>query len=451
MRWNLLLCLAGLTGCTVGPNYKRPNASAPPQFRDAQTPPTQASLADTKWFDLFQDDVLRGLIADALKSNYDIGIAAQRVLAAEGQLTATRSTLFPHLNGQVDSSRTGLRSPIISDGEALGVASWEVDLFGKLRRATQAARAELLSTRDMQEGVIQSLVADVAIAYFDLLDYDAELDYVRESIKTRQQSLDLVIAREQGGVGSMLDVDQAKNLVETAQAQVALLERGQEQTENLIQFLLGKPPGPVRRGRELTGQPQPLQVPAGLPSALLERRPDLLAAEQQLIAANARVGVAKAAFFPSINLTAYGGAATSDLVGIAERRGAAYSMLGVLDVPIFDAGRRQGDYKTAKAQRQEYLLAYLKSIDGAFRDVSDALIGYQKTREYTAAQTRLTETLRDQSKRADQRYVGGVSSYLEVLDTERQRLTAEQELIRARREVLAALVRLYKALGGGWQ
>ena len=452
MRWTiLLLCVAGLAGCTVGPNYKRPNVSAPPQFRGAQTPPAQASLADTKWFDLFQDDVLRGLIADALKSNYDIGIAAQRVLGAEGQLTATRSALFPHLNGQVDSSRTGLVSPIISDGEALGVASWEVDLFGKLRRATQAARAELLATRDTQEGVIQSLVADVAIAYFDLLDYDAELDYVRESLKTRQQSLDLVIAREQGGVGSMLDVDQAKNLVETAQAQVALLERGQEQTENLIQFLLGRPPGPVRRGRKLTDQPQPPQVPAGLPSALLERRPDLLATEQQLVAANARVGVAKAAFFPSINLTAYGGAATSDLVGIAERRGAAYSMLGVVDIPIFDAGRRRGDYKTAKAQHREYLLAYLKSIDGAFRDVSDALIGYQKTREYTAAQTRLTETLRDQSKRADQRYVGGVSSYLEVLDTERQRLTAEQELIRAQRDVLAALVRLYKALGGGWQ
>ena len=298
---------------------------------------------------------------------------------------------------------------------------------------------------------MQTLVADVAIAYFDLLEYDAELAYVRESIKDREVSLKLVAAREEGGVASMLDVDQAKNLVESAQAEEALLERGQEQTENLIQFLLGKPPAPVPRGRKLVDQPQPPQVPAGLPSALLERRPDLLAAEQQLIAANARVGVAKAAFFPSINLTAAGGVATADLLGIANRSGGAFAMLGVLDIPIFDAGRRLGDYKTSKAQRQEYLLAYLKAIDGAFRDVSDALIGHQKTKEYTSRQALLTATLRDQSLRANQRYSGGVSSYLEVLDTERQRLTAEQELIRAQRDVLTTLVRLYTALGGGWQ
>jgi multidrug efflux system outer membrane protein len=336
-------------------------------------------------------------------------------------------------------------------GEAYGIASWEPDLFGKLRRATQAARADLLATKDTQKAVMQTLVAEVAIAYFDLLEYDAELVYVRESIKAREESLKLVVSREQGGVASMLDVDQAKNLVESAQAEVFLLERGQEQTENFIQFLLGRPPARVPRGKKLVDQPQPPAVPAGLPSALLERRPDLLAAEQQLVAANARVGVAKAAFFPSINLTAFGGTATTDLLGIANRSAGAYSLLGVLDIPIFDAGRRWGIYKTSKAQRQEYLLAYLKAIDGAFRDVSDALIGHQKTQEYTSAQARLTETLRDQSARANQRYTGGVTSYLEVLDTERQRLTAEQELIRAERDVLTTLVRLYTALGGGWQ
>jgi multidrug efflux system outer membrane protein len=453
MRRALLAACAAvaLTGCTVGPNYKRPPVQAPPQFRAGEPNPTQLSLGNMKWFDLFQDDVLRALIKEALRSNYDIGIAEQRVLASEGQLMAIRSALFPHLNGQAAASRYGISSPIQSVGGIYGLASWEPDIFGRLRRATQAARADLLSTKDVQQGVIVTLVAEVAIAYFDLLEYDAELAYVRESIKQRQLSLTLVEAREQGGVASMLDVDQAKNLVESAQAEVALLERGQEQTENLIQFLLGKPPGPVARGLKLVDQPQPPQVPAGLPSALLERRPDLLAAEQQLVAANARVGVAKAAFFPSINLTAAGGSATTDLLGIANRSGGSFSMLGVLDIPIFDAGRRQGNYKTSKAERQEYLLGYLKAIDGAFRDVSDALIGHQKTKEYTVRQAQLTATLRDQSERANQRYTGGVSSYLEVLDTERQRLSAEQELIRAQRDVLTTLVRLYAALGGGWQ
>jgi multidrug efflux system outer membrane protein len=440
-----------MAGCAVGPNYKRPGVAAPARFRGGEPNPTKISLGDVRWFDLFQDDTLRGLIAEALRANFDINIASQRVIEAEGRFIATRSSLFPHLNGQADSTRTGFGSPISSEGRVFGYASWEVDIFGKLRRATEAARADMLASEDTQLAVMQMVVADVAIAYFNLLELDAEIAYVRESIKTRQQSLELVIAREIGGVSSMLDVDQAKNLVETAQAQLVPLEKLQEQTENLIQFLLGKPPGPVARGRKLTEEALPLAVPAGLPSALLERRPDLQAAEEQLVAANARVGVAKAAFFPTITLTAAGGVATADLLGIANRSGSAYLMQGLLDVPIFDAGRRQGDYKTAKATYREYLWEYLKAVDGAFRDVSDALIGYQKTREYTAAQTRLTETLRDQSLRANQRYVGGVSSYLEVLDTERQRLTAEEELIRAQRDVLTALVGLYKSLGGGWQ
>jgi multidrug efflux system outer membrane protein len=284
-----------------------------------------------------------------------------------------------------------------------------------------------------------------------LLEYDAELEVVRASIKTRQESVGLVVAREQGGVASMLDIDQSKSLVESAQSDAILLERAQTQTENLISNLLGRPPGAVARGRRLVDQPQPADVPAGLPSALLERRPDLQAAEQHLIAANARVGVAKAAFFPTINLTAAGGAQTVDLLGIAQRSGKAYTLLGVVDLPIFDAGRRAGDYKTAKAQREELLLNYRNVINGAFRDVSDALVGHQKSKEYVISQRVLTETLRDQSRLAEIRYAGGVSSYLEVLDTERQRLTAEQLLVRAQRDVLNTLVQLYRVLGGGWQ
>jgi len=448
----LIACAASvLTGCAVGPNYKRPDVPAPPQFRGGESQPTANSLAEVKWFDLFQDDVLRGLIKEALQANYDIRIAAQRVLQAEGQVAATRSGLFPQLNAQGTAGRTGLKSPIQSAGGVFGVASWEIDLFGKIRRATEAARADLLAQQENQKAVIQVLVSQVATSYFSLREIDAELVYVRDSIKTRTESLKLVVARQEGGVATMLDVDQAKTLVASAQANLALLERAQEQTENLINFLLGKQPGPVARGKELTEQPQPPQVPAGLPSALLDRRPDLRVAEQQLVAANARVGVAKAAFYPSINLTAAGGYQTSDLLGIANRSAFSYSMGGVVDLPIFDAGRRSGNYKTAKAVHEELLINYQRAIQGAFRDVSDALVGYQKTKEYSGSQKVLVETLRDQSRLSTQRYSGGVTSYLEVLDTERQRLTAEQELAQAQRDELTALVQLYKALGGGWQ
>jgi multidrug efflux system outer membrane protein len=448
----LVICMSAvLTGCMVGPNYKRPAVAAPPQVRAGETQPSQLSLGDTKWFDLFQDETLRGLIQQALQANYDIRIAAQRVLQAQGQLTATRSGLFPHLDAQGTAGRTGIESPIQSFGGAFGVASWEIDLFGKLRRATEAARADLLAVQENQKAVIQALVAQVASAYFDLCDYDAELQYVRESITTREESVKLVSARVDGGVASALELDQAKTLVSSARATAALLERASEQTENLINFLLGKQPGAVARGRSLTDQPQPPQVPAGLPSSLLERRPDLREAEQQLIASNARVGVAKAAFYPSINLTAAGGFQTSDLLGIVTRSAFSYSMGGVLDLPIFDAGRRRGNYKTAQAQREELLIAYMRAINGAFRDVSDALVGYQKTREYSSNQAVFTATLRHQSQLANNRYAGGVTSYLEVLDTERQRLTAEQDLAQSQRDVLTSLVQLYKALGGGWQ
>jgi len=274
---------------------------------------------------------------------------------------------------------------------------------------------------------------------------------VRDSIATRQQSLKLVMSRMEGGVSDMLEVDQAKTLVVSAQASASLLEKAQEQTENLISFLLARPPGPVARGRALTEQPRPPEVPAGLPSALLERRPDLRAAEQLLIAANARVGVAKAAFYPSITLTAGSGYQSSDLLGVVSRAGHAYALGGVLDLPFFDAGRRRGEYKTAKAQHEAVLIDYQKAINGAFRDVSDALVGYQKSKEYSSNVEVLAGTLRDQSRFANARYIGGISSYLEVLDTERQRLTAEQQLAQAQRDVLTSLVQVYKALGGGWE
>lgn len=450
-RAMLMLVSAALAGCMVGPNYKRPNVTAPPQFRGGESNPTGDSLANVRWFDLFQDNVLRGLIHQALQANYDLGVAAQRVVEAQGQLAVTRSSLFPTLDLQGNAARVGVITPVQSGGDGYGYSSWEPDLFGKFRRATQAARAQLLASQYNQQGVMESLIAQVASAYFDLCEYDAELLIVQDSIKTRRESVALVAARVDGGVASELDLDQAKSLVESAQSDAIVLQRAQAETEDLIKFLLAEPPGTVHRGRTLTEQKYPPETPAGLPSELLERRPDIRAAEEQLVAANAQVGVAKAAFFPSITLTAAGGAATTDLLGIVQRGGAAYSLLGVLDLPIFEAGRLTGNYKVAKAQREESALNYMNTVNGAFRDVSDALIGYQKSKEYVASQTVLTETLRHQSALATDRYAGGVSSYLEVLDTERQRLTAEQLLAQAERDVLNALVQLYKALGGGWQ
>jgi outer membrane protein, multidrug efflux system len=442
---------AFITGCAVGPNYKRPTVPAPPQFRGAETPGTATSLGEVKWFDLFQDETLRKLIREALAANYDVLIAAQRVEQVQGQLQATRSAMFPQFGASGGAGRDGVKSPTQTIAGGFGVASWEVDLFGKIRRATEAARADLLATKDNQAAVALALVAQVATTYFQLLEYDAELRYVRESLTQRAASANLVKARLEGGVASKLDYDQALSLVYSAQASAAQLEKAIEQTENLINFLGARPPGPVERGKVLTAQYQPPDVPAGLPSALLDRRPDVRASEQQLIAANARIGVAKAAFFPSISLTGAGGYQTADLLGVINRTGFAYSFGGTVDLPIFDAGRRQGNYNTAKAYHQEILITYQKTVNGAFHDVSDSLVGYQKAKQYRAATQQFTETLRDQSRLANLRYRGGVSSYLEVLDTERERLNGEQQLAQAERDELIALVQLYKSLGGGWQ
>ncbi len=453
MRKGLIMlgAVAMLTGCKVGPNYKRPEVAAPPQFRGAEGQPAPASMADSKWFEVFRDETLQGLVKEALAANYDIRIAAQRVIEAEGQVTATRAALFPQLGIQGTASRSGTKSPVFSSAGGFLAASWELDLFGRIRRATEAAQAQMLATQENQKAVRQALVSEVALSYFSLREYDAELAYVMESLKTRTESLNLVTARQKGGVSTLLDVDQAQTLLSAAQVQKAKLEKAVEQTENLINFLLGKPPGPVARGLALSAQYQPPAIPAGIPSALLDRRPDLRYAEQQLVAANARVGVAKAAFFPTITLTAAGGYQTVDLVNIVDRSSASYNMGGMLDLPIFDAGRRSGNYKSAKAQKEQLVVNYQKAINNAFRDVSDALVGYAKAKESRTSQEVLTKTLRHQSDLANLRYRGGVSSYLEVLDTERQRLGEEQSLAQAQRDELSAMVQLYKALGGGWQ
>lgn len=440
-----------LNGCAVGPDYKRPAVPAPPAFRGTQASADPASIADRKWVDIFQDPVLQRLVAEALANNRDLKMAAQRVLAAQGQLQSTRSALFPQIGATGGVGQQRREGSALNLANAMAGITWEIDLFGRIRRATEAATADVRSLEADRESIQQVLVTQVASAYFQLRELDQELLILRDSLQTRQASVRLVTARMTGGVGTSVDVDQATSLVHQADVSISDVERGIEQTENLISYLLARQPGNVERGSALVAQVQSAAVPSGLPSSLLERRPDLRSAEQRLVSANARIGVAKAAFFPAITLTASGGYQSVSLLNVVDRAGPVYGFGGVVDVPIFDFGRRSGNYNRAKAESEAALQTYLKTIDNSFREVADALIGRQKAIEAREKLERLVGTLRHQSRMADLRYRGGVSSYLEVLDTERQRLNFERDYSRGQYEEALSLVTLYKALGGGWQ
>lgn len=446
----ILAGLAAMSGCKVGPNYKRPEIKTPVQYRGA-TAAEPASLGERKWVEVFQDKILQALVQEALANNRDVRVAAQRVLAADGQLKSTRSALFPQVGARGELVQQRREGSALSLANGFGNVSWEIDLFGKIRRASEAAGADLRFLQEEEASIRQLLVSQVASGYFQLRELDQELLVLKESLQTRRASVKLVRARMVGGVGTSIDVDQAESLVHQADASISRVEKGIEQTENLLSFLLGRHPGPIERGAALADQTQAAAVPAGLPSSLIERRPDLRAAEQRLIAANARVGVAKAAFFPSINLTGSGGYQSVSLTGLIDRAGPVYAYGGTIDIPIFDFGRRSGNYKSAKAESEAALQLYLKAIDNSFREVADALVGRQKAIEEREKLQRLVDTLRHQSRMADLRYRGGVSSYLEVLDTERERLGVEQDFSRGQLEEALSLVRLYKALGGGWQ
>lgn len=446
---SVLGVLALATGCKVGPNYKRPDVAAPAQYRGAPQADT-TSLGDVKWFDVYQDETLRGLIKEALANNFDVLIAAQRVLEAEGQFAATRSGLWPqvNVNGNASIQQGDARFNTVS---GIGSVAWELDIWGKLRRASEAARADLLATEEGRKAVLQTLVSQVAGSYFSLRELDDELAFTQASLALRQNSLKLVTARQQGGVATKLEVDQAQSLVATAAGNLALIEKSIAQTENLVSFLLGRNPGPIDRPPAQAAAPAIPAVPAGLPAALLERRPDIRLAEQQLVAANARVGVAKAAFFPSITLTGGGGWQSVELGNLFKNSAWVYGYGGTVDLPIFDAGRRMGNYRSAQARREQLVIGYRQAVVNAFRDVSDSLVGLQKSTEYRAQSEIFVNTLRDQSRLSNLRYTGGITSYLEVLDTERERLSAEEQFARAQLDERLALVQLYKALGGGWQ
>jgi len=458
-RWivgSLLSLLLLSAGCAVGPKYKRPEYPVPASHRSETALPAAAPAATTptfgevKWFDLFRDEKLQELIRTALKDNYDVRIAAQRVLAAQAFVTVEKSALYPSVDAVGTADRQQGVSRAVSSAFGGGRVYWELDIWGRIRRLTEAARAEYLAQEAIQQAVIQSLVTGVASSYFQLLELDQELTVSKLSLASRQESLRLVQARLTGGISNQLDVDQAMSLVASAAATIADVERRREQAENFLNTLLGRNPGPVERSKPLADQKLTPEVPAGLPSVLLERRPDIRQSEQLLVAANARVGVAKSLFFPSISLTGSGGYQNFEISNLFKSTGGVYGYGGSLVAPLFNAGALWANYKASKAQREAAVLSYQKSIQDAFQDVADSLVGHQKAREFLVQRELFVVTLRDQLRLANMRYVGGVSSYLEVLDTERQALDAELNYAQAYLGELDSVIRVYKALGGGW-
>jgi len=457
----LLLVVLLTAGCAVGPNYKRPNVNPPGVYRgvmpqEAAQPATE-SLGDQKWWEVFQDEELQKLIRTALQQNFDVQIAAARILQAQAQLGITRADQFPSI--AAGASAIDQRSPqqkilpaFNSSANQVSLSlAWELDFWGKYRRSTEAARANLLASQWARQEVISTLVANVASAYFQLRELDLELEISRNTLGSRQNSLKLTQLLADHGATSLLDVRQAEQLVFTAAEQVPDLERRIEQQENFISTLLGKNPGAVARGRKLTEQPHAPEVPAGLTSQLLERRPDIRQAEQQLIAFNARIGVAKAAYFPQINLTADAGYQSSALTSLFSGPLGLWSFGGALTQPIFEGGRLRNNVRLTEAQKKEAVLVYQQTIQGAFREVSDSLVAYRKDQEFRAQQELLTNSAQDAAHLSDIRYQGGATSYLEVLTNQTNYFSAELNLAQARLNELLALVGLYKALGGGWQ
>lgn len=453
--------LAVPAGCKVGPDPTRPDARPPETYRGADEAQRKASPADLGWFELFEDEVLRQLIRDAIAGNEDLAIATARVREARAASAIAESLLFPTVGGNVGIDTQGIPrqgfpifpEPQDRDGftENLGgFASWEIDLWGRYARAADAARSELLATELDRVAVMQTLVVEVAAAYFRLLAADEALEITFRTIESRRKSLELVQARLDQGVASKLELRQAESLLQGAQLLVPRYEEERERQENLISVLLGRNPGAVQRGEPLERQLRTLEVPAGLPSALLERRPDLIAAEAQLAAATSRIGEAKALLYPQLTLTAVGGVSSQDLSNLFDGTSTFWDAALDLSIPLFNAGRLEANVRGAEARADAALYAYLRTVRQAFREVSDGLVSVRKLGEFRRIQEARVATLRDQSSLAQARYRGGVTSYLEVLDTERQLFEGEQSLVEARLSEVAAVGFLFRALGGGW-
>ncbi len=466
-----IIALFGLatSACTVGPNYHRPAVTVPTTYRGAPaTAPapsnpsasvtaTSKSFGDEKWWEVFEDPQLQTLIRTALKQNYDVRIAAARILEAQAQVSVARGNQLPSAgliaagNDQRQPRSSLFRAFDTSYNElALGF-QWDVDFWGKYRRATEASRDELLANQWAQKQVTSSLVASVASAYFVLRAQDLQLHISQRTLASYQDSLRLTQLLVDHGATSMLDVRQAEQLVFNDTASIATIEKAIAQQENLISILLGQNPDEVARGLELNAQPRLPDVPGGLPSTLLERRPDIREAEGQLMAANANIGVAKAAYFPDINLTGVGGFQSIPLSQLFAHSYQMWNFTGQLAQPLYAGGSLKGHVQLAQAQEQEAELHYQQTVQQAFREVSDALVAYQKDHDYVAQQQLLAYSAKDASRLSDIRYRGGASSYLEVLDSNTRTYAAELTLVQAQLSEMQDYIQLYRALGGGWQ
>jgi len=454
--------LLSLCGCTVGPNYKRPAVSVPVDYRGLPpsasgqpTPPGPPAedFAVMKWWAVFRDDVLQGLIKEALTNNYDVRVAATRIIEADAALGIARSNQFPSVNlaGSLQNLRSQPSSGNSSVGSLAVQTSWILDFWGQYRRATEAARANLLSTKYGQDVVRTTLISSVAQDYFLLRNYDSQLEYSKGMLEANKEILRINTVKFKGGDAAITDQLQAEILVQQAQAQIISLQQLIEQTENQISILLGRNPGPIARGIALTAQPHMPEVPAGLPSAILERRPDVRQAEEELVAANANVGVARAAFFPQFSLTGAFGVESSSLQSfLGGPTTAAWAAAGQVAQPIFEGGRIRASYRLAWAQRDEAELLYKQTVQQAFGDVSNSLVGYQQSQQFRIKLQDQTATYAEAARLANVRFLGGYTSFLEVLVTQQQYFTSELSLAQAWNSELQTYVELYTALGGGW-
>ena len=461
MKNFLLLAVAVLvSGCAVGPNYQRPTVNLPTDYRDSMAAETAAasSLGNENWWLVYQDPVLVQLIHTALQQNYDARIAATRVLEAQAQLGITRANQFPSaaVGASVYSQQNAKVSNLfpayqVNAGQLNLSVVWNLDFWGKYRRLTEAARAQMLATEWGQRAVISSLVANVATAYFGLRALDSQLEIAEGTLGSRQQSLQLTQVLATHGSASDLDVSQSEQLVYTASETIPDLERQIQEQENQLSILLGENPGAIARGQALTEQPVPEAVPAGLPSELLERRPDVRQAEEIIVATNAQIGVAKASFFPSISLTGTGGLESNVLNQFISAP--AETWLGAFSVaqPIFEAGALRSGLRLSRAQYQEAELAYQQTVQTALEQVSNGLIAYQKYRDFRAQQELLTEAAQRSDQLSMLLYQNGGSSYLQVLTNDTNYFSAELNLVQAQLNERLSLVQLYQALGGGWQ
>jgi multidrug efflux system outer membrane protein len=465
MKAVIILLLAGAAaGCTVGPDYKRPIVTVPDTYRGAAplepTAPDAVSIGDQAWWDLFQDEQLQELIRTALQQNFDMRIAATRILQARAQLGTTRADQFPTVDAGASASRT--RAPKstvpfpldpyqINDFQLTASVAWEIDFWGKFRRATEAARASLLASEWGRRAVATSLISQVASAYFEMRAFDRQLDVATRTLSSRRESLRLTEISASGGATSLVDVRQAEQLVFNAAATISDLERQIAQQENYISVLLGRNPSDVPRGATLEQQAHVPEVPVGLPSALLERRPDVREAEQLLVAANANIGVARAAYFPQISLTGNGGVQSAALSSLFTTPAGLWSFGAGLTQPIFNAGRTRSRVALSKAQQEEAVLAYQQTIQQSLREVSDALVGYRKGRDFREQLQLLNRAAADARRLADIRYRGGATSYLELLDSDTRMFSAELGVTQAELSELLSLVQVYRALGGGWK